>query len=465
MIHTLKNLVTRDSDSESVKIDKSILMFAVFFKSMGCIAWTVMYYCLGFTVAYKFPLFYFFVLVGATYFLYKTQRFDAALYLYIFFILIIPFLLQVSMGGFLNSGAVILWSMLAPMGALFFKGPKHGVFWFLAFLFLCAVSVILPNVFGGAVKLSPLMVNLMFLMNIGVVCGFLFYTFVYFKQLTTRQNDQLKTNIKDIEQQKNTIVENQRQITDSINYAKRIQHAILPPLEQIKSHLPESFVLYKPKDIVAGDFYWFNEANGKILIAAADCTGHGVPGALTSMLCSEKLDAALKLNSQPGKLLSLVNEAVKESFKHSEAAVSGENEQIQDGMDIALCQIDTVTREVIYSGAHRPLWIVRKDAADLEEIKATKTSIGGYTPSGQVYTEHTFSLQKGDTIYLFTDGYADQDGGEKGKKLMTKRFKQMILEITKEEMYKQEELLSNQIESWKGTREQLDDILVIGARL
>lgn len=169
-----------------------------------------MYYCLGFTVSYKFPCFYFFVLLGATYFLYKTQKFDAALYIYIAFILIIPFLLQVSMGGFINSGAVILWSMLAPMGALFFKGPKNGLWWFAAFILLCVASAFTPNVFGGTVKLSDTIINMMFLMNIGVVCGFLFYTFVYFKSLTTKQNDQLKANIRNMEQQQKIIVENQR---------------------------------------------------------------------------------------------------------------------------------------------------------------------------------------------------------------------------------------------------------------
>ncbi|OFY68773.1 MAG: hypothetical protein A3G23_02985 [Bacteroidetes bacterium RIFCSPLOWO2_12_FULL_37_12] len=260
--------------------------------------------------------------------------------------------------------------------------------------------------------------------------------------------------------QKILIEDKQKQITESIVYAKRIQSAILPHRSIIWATLPHSFILYKPKDIVAGDFYWFNHQYDTALIAAADCTGHGVPGALTSMVCSEKLNYAVKQTHIPGEMLALANRLVKETFRHEERTSS-----IYEGMDIALCSINLKNYLVQYAGANRPLWILRKGTAEIEEFEPTKKTIGGDTEIEQYFATHTVQLKPGDTFYISSDGYADQDGGPKGKRIMRNNFKKILSGIQNLSMKEQKEYLDDYLERWRGEKIQVDDILVIGIRV
>jgi serine phosphatase RsbU (regulator of sigma subunit)/CheY-like chemotaxis protein len=263
-----------------------------------------------------------------------------------------------------------------------------------------------------------------------------------------------------IERSKLVAEEKNKSITDSINYAKRIQQAKLPKKEEIKSSL-DCFILFKPKDIVSGDFYFFHKGKKSVCIAAADCTGHGVPGALMSMIGSEKLNDAVQISSDPSEILNRLNRGIKTSLRQTESANS-----TKDGMDIAFCDIDVKSRIIKYAGANRPLWIIRNSIpAAVEEIKGTKKAIGGYTEDDQHFSNHEVQLQKGDSIYIFSDGYADTFGGEFGKKLMTRRFKEILLGIRDKSMAEQETYLDNFIENWKAGEEQVDDILVIGVRL
>lgn len=257
------------------------------------------------------------------------------------------------------------------------------------------------------------------------------------------------------------IAEKNKEITDSITYALRIQHAKLPKKEEIYSAFPNCFVLFKPKDIVSGDFYYFHKNEKSIFIASADCTGHGVPGAFMSMIGSEKLDDALAHSTNTSEILSLLNRGIKSSLKQSESDESA----TRDGMDIALCSLDTDTRIVKYAGANRPLWIIRNGQTAVEEIKATKKAIGGFTEDNQNFDTHEIKLQQGDTFYIFTDGYADQFSGQDGKKLMSKKFKEILVSIQSKTMQEQEKHLDNFVENWKAGTEQVDDILVIGVRL
>ena len=260
--------------------------------------------------------------------------------------------------------------------------------------------------------------------------------------------------------QKQIIEDKNKDITDSINYAKRIQQAKLPKKETIYTSLPNCFVLFKPKDIVSGDFYFFHKTEGSVFIASADCTGHGVPGALMSMIGSEKLDDALRQSNDPSEILRLLNTGIKNSLNQSDS-----DESTRDGMDIALCSIDVQNRIVKYAGANRPLWIIGKGQTSIEEIKATKKAIGGLTENTQHFDTHEIKLQPGDTFYIFTDGYADTFGGEEEKKLTTKRFKEILIDIQNETMEAQEKHLESFVENWKAETEPVDDILVIGVRL
>ena len=263
-----------------------------------------------------------------------------------------------------------------------------------------------------------------------------------------------------VEERTAELAQKNKDITASIQYAKRIQLAILPPVHQVKTHLPSSFILYKPKDIVSGDFYWFGEKNGKKIIAAVDCTGHGVPGAFMRMIGNNLLNQIIieKGITEPGEILNALNLGVQNSLKQ------GSNEiETSDGMDVALCTIDTTTREVKFAGAYRPMLIVSNGM--LEKVEGNKFPIGGKQMDNERnFRSHTRIMQPGDTIYLFSDGYADQFGGPKGKKFMVKRMDELILGMQQMDMNGQEKMMDETIEGWRGTYQQVDDILVIGIR-
>jgi serine phosphatase RsbU (regulator of sigma subunit) len=295
--------------------------------------------------------------------------------------------------------------------------------------------------------------------------------------------------------QKELVEEKNKEITDSIQYAKRIQNAILPPAKLVKEYLQESFILYKPKDIVAGDFYWMEspsptlpkgkgvsppsgESEGAIILfAAADCTGHGVPGAMVSVVCNNGLNRSVREYglTDPGEILNKTREIVIAEFEKSE-------DEVKDGMDIALCSLQGNTLK--YAGANNPLWIIRprhsaldaesqneetigqasNDDYELLETKANKQPIGKFDEL-LPYTTHTFELQKGDSIYIFSDGYVDQFGGKKGKKFKAAAFRTLLLSIQNKTMDKQQQIINTTFEDWKGNLEQIDDVCIIGVRI
>ncbi len=225
-----------------------------------------------------------------------------------------------------------------------------------------------------------------------IIVIYLFYTIIDFQFFWNRFT---KKQLNIIENLKKEIEEKNKEIIDSINYAKRIQQAKLPQKGEIYSSLPNSFILFKPKDIVSGDFYFFHKNNNSILIAAADCTGHGVPGALMSMIGSEQLNDAVWKSRDTSEILKHLNKGIKISLRQSE-----HDESTRDGMDIALCSVDTKKCIVNYAGANRPIWIIRNGQTEVEEIKPTKTAIGGLTEDNQHFDTHEIKLQQGDTFYI-----------------------------------------------------------------
>ncbi len=252
-----------------------------------------------------------------------------------------------------------------------------------------------------------------------------------------------------------------KHVTDSIKYAKRIQEAILPPDSLVKRVLPNSFVLYKPKDIVSGDFYWVDEKDGKTLFAAVDCTGHGVPGAFMSIVGYNILKHVVNNNkyNTPALVLDGLNEGVSETLHHGHEA-----SQAKDGMDLSFCSIDFKTLELQYAGAYNPLYIIRN--GKLMQIKGDKFPIGLFLGTEKKnFRNHIIQLQKGDSVYIFSDGYADQFGGPKGKKFMANHFRNVLLEVHQHPINKQKEILNKTIEEWRGALDQVDDILVIGLQI
>ena len=261
----------------------------------------------------------------------------------------------------------------------------------------------------------------------------------------------------EVEKQKEKVTELYKDLKDSINYAKRIQQSILPTDEQISGIFPNSFVFYRPKDIVSGDFYWFKQAGSKKLFAAIDCTGHGVPGAFMSLVGYNMLNQVTKV------FTALANPQQPQPCERRGTARQEGASELRDGMDLALCCFDENTLELDFAGAQNPLFLIRD--GELREIRGDKFAIGSFKYGQKEYTNHTVQLQQGDQVYLFSDGYADQFGGPRGKKFLKKRFRQLLLSIAELPMKEQRTELHKSWVQWKGTEEQVDDILVLGIRI
>ena len=287
--------------------------------------------------------------------------------------------------------------------------------------------------------------------GIGLLLVLLFAVFVVKRLQLTRKQKYI------IEHQKDLVEEKQKEILDSITYAKRLQEAILPPENAVKQLFPESFILYKPKDIVAGDFYWMEKVGDVVLIAVADCTGHGVPGAMVSVVCSNALNrAVLEFGiTDPGTILDKTRELVLETFAKSDT-------DVKDGMDISLASVNVKTGELKWAGANNPLWYI--EGGEFKEIIANKQPIGS-SVNPQPFTTHTLKLGKGDQFFLFTDGYADQFGGDKGKKFKSRPIKEMLLQNAALPANAQKEKLETIFTNWKTNIEQVDDVCILGVRL
>lgn len=252
-----------------------------------------------------------------------------------------------------------------------------------------------------------------------------------------------------------------KDITDSIRYAQRIQRAILPPDEMVKQALPNSFVFFRPKDIVSGDFYWVSQSNGTVLFSAVDCTGHGVPGAFMSIIGHNSLDKIVKELGmvKPADILDELNQSVSVTLRQK-----SETGTVKDGMDLALVAINAEEKKLHYAGAHNPLYIFRN--GELLETKADKFAIGSFIRGEKrKFTSHEFDIVEGDMVYIFSDGFPDQFGGEKGKKYKYRPFKEFLLSIHEKPMEEQLNLLEAEFVRWLGRLEQIDDVIIMGVRV
>lgn len=264
-----------------------------------------------------------------------------------------------------------------------------------------------------------------------------------------------------LEQKTKEIENNHKDITDSINYAKRIQRAVLPPEETIFRSVPLSFIFYKPKDIVSGDFFWFHEISlEEYILVCGDCTGHGVPGAFMTVIGSNLLNQTVIDNKifEPSNILLELDRQINFTLKQEKDRTIS----VQDGMDMTLIKVNKLKKEVVITSAKRPVVFIRNN--ELKEIKASKFSLGGMRSGQKVFDETTINYQEDDILYLFTDGYTDQFGGEKAKKFSSKRLKQLLLEIHKLPVNDQKTRLSTASHDWQGNLEQIDDILVMGIK-
>ena len=302
-------------------------------------------------------------------------------------------------------------------------------------------------------------------------------------ELLREQKHEIETQKEETEKQRDIILQQKEEMTDSIIYAKNIQRAVMPSDEFMKDMLPDYFMLFRPKDIVSGDFYWMKKIKNFLVIAIADCTGHGVPGAFMSMLGSLFLNESVTSRSldAPGLILDKLREKIKKSLHQS-----GKEGEAKDGMDMTLFIIDTETLEMQFSGAFNPVYVIRENIsqelidetekvkgmayykskivdtnAGVIELKGDRQPIAIYTYE-KPFNSYTIQLQKGDRVYSLSDGYPDQFGGEKGKKYKTRTLKDYLLTHYKEDMNKQESLLNQNFDTWKGELDQIDDVILFG---
>jgi len=280
------------------------------------------------------------------------------------------------------------------------------------------------------------------------------------EQIVKERTEEVVKQKDEIEKQRDEIADKNRSITDSIEYASRIQTAVLPSHEYAREILPEHFIFFRPRDIVSGDFYWMTQKDNLLVLIAADCTGHGVPGAFMSMLGVSFLNEIVNRHdiTSANAILNQLRTDVKKTLGQE-----GKEGEAKDGMDLALCIVDLEKLKLQYAGAYNPFYLYRNN--ELIEIKADRMPIGIYINEKETFSNHEIELQKGDVFYIFSDGFQDQFGGEDGSKFKTKNFKKLLLEIHQKPMEEQHKLLEETIDDWRGRWEQVDDIIVMGVRV
>lgn len=278
-------------------------------------------------------------------------------------------------------------------------------------------------------------------------------------QQTLVQNEKLNQKNKEVEIQKNKIKTTHEQVINSVSYAKYIQTAMFPKNNLFSNYFADYFILFKPRDIVSGDFYWAKKINNTLIYATADCTGHGVAGAMVSMLGMSLLNEVVSKpqNNTAARILDDLRNSIKASLKQKD-----EESINKDGMDIALCLVNLETKELQFAGAYNPLYIVR--AGKLIELKADRQPIAIHIKE-KAFTNHVFNLQKDDILYTFSDGFADQFNGKTQEKFKIKRFRELLLKNSKNTLNVQRHLLEQTLSSWQGKAVQVDDILVVGVKI
>lgn len=294
------------------------------------------------------------------------------------------------------------------------------------------------------------------LMRYFTIVPILLNTFLISKFVKARSEAEVQ-----IKNQKIKLESKNKDITDSINYARKIQHAVLPQEENIYRNIPLSFIVYKPRDIVSGDFFWFHEVDkDNYFMVCADCTGHGVPGAFMTVIGTTLLNQIIIENKlmSPSAILTELDKKINITLKQEqEGSIS-----VQDGMDLSLIKVDKAQKEFIFTSAKRPAIFIRN--REMQEFKGSKASLGGMRMGEKQFEEIKIKFLKDDIIYVFTDGYPDQFGGEKGKKYSSRRLKETLLDIHQCSMPEQKQKLESTIDNWKGTLEQVDDISIMGIR-
>lgn len=459
MIKQLVEKTFLPGDSDDEKLKKSTLLLMAFPFGVAGLFWGALYFMNGYVLPGFIPFCYGLLSIISIVHFIVFKKFRFFRFSQIFLILLLPFFLQISLGGFIPSSSVILWALISPLGALVFYDVKQSLYWFLAFVLLVITAFFLNDFVSGyfSRNIPENFIVALFIMNILGISGIIYLMQFYF---VGRQSELKKA----VEQKNTEITEKNKEITDSINYAKRIQNTLLAQQDMLKKNLGDFFILFMPKDIVSGDFYWASlkqeaaaggsSSKESFYLAVCDSTGHGVPGAFMSLLNISFLNEAINERNlkQPNEVCGYVRNKLVESISQDGG---------KDGMDGVLISLDTEKKTMSYAAAHNAPVMIRKNT--LIELEADKMPIGK-SEHEKEFKHCEISLERGDMIYLFTDGYADQFGGPRGKKFKYKQMTELMMAIHQKPLPEQKNILAKTIENWKGDMEQTDDILILGFR-
>lgn len=367
-------------------------------------------------------------------------------------------------GGGLLRGIDVLWIVLASILSFILLGRKLGLYFFMinSILIIWSTLIFLGFIPSHQIDIFEPYQSLFINPNIISAIVPLFtigYTLYTFLKAQEKAQKLLSLQKLDLRKKRKEVEIVQKETEDSIYYAKRIQSAILTPSRVIKKSLDKSFVLYKPKDIVSGDFYWVQKLNDIVFFAVADCTGHGVPGAMVSVICTNALNRAIKEFDliDPAEILDKTRILIINKFNKG-------SEEIKDGMDISLCALNTKNNTLCWAGANNPLWIIRNQTKNIEITAPNKQPVGEHSFK-EPFISHDIQLYKNDMIYIATDGFVDQFGGIQGKKYKRAQLKKKLIELSEKPINLQHELLNLEFEKWKGDLAQLDDVCIMGVRV
>lgn len=492
LIQILIQIGIQNTDSDQLKFQKKFHSSLGILMGLGGLLFGGVCAVLHLYVASYIPFIYVVLLAFNFIYYYLFENFRVASFIQIFLTILVPLSFYLTFGHKIPGGMIVLWILLPLVYSIVVSGLKNTVKWFIFVSIFYLLSVFFgDNITPASIDVKQYIVNLFFDLNAIMISGILIGIIIFFVRNRERENDklqkltaslekivekrtfQLKENVEElkateeeliqnneelialnenIEQQKRKIEEIHDDLNESIIVAKTIQEALLTKKELFDSYLDNYFILYEPKDQVSGDFYYFNKSENKLTFTVADCTGHGVPGGFLTALSISYLHDIITRNDidKPAQALELLRS------RFIELGLG-----MHFGLDMALCIIDTQTNVIHYSGAYNPLIIIRDNK--LMEFKGNRIPVSFYIIE-EDFRNHEIELKNNDIIYLFSDGFIDQFGGDHNRKFSSKRFKELLLEIHKKPMFLQKEIILNTLFNWKKGSEQIDDITILSIK-
>lgn len=491
-INFLPSIGVLPEDPPALQLRKKFMNSMALLMSNGGILWGGISLYFNLLLPAIIPLSYT-VLTGVNlFYFHKSKNFKVYRLLQVLMSLALPFLFQWSLGGLIDSGAMMLWSFLALVGSMSVQDVRQSIYWLIVYLVLVIFSGFVDSwVVDYSINLPKSILIWFFVINIAFISAVIFGLMLYYidsrikagtelevlnatleEKVKTRtnelqemndvlnnMNDELWTTINQVEEQSKVIELKNKNITDSLNYARRIQRAILSNSDQVCQKLKEYFIFFRPRDIVSGDFYWFHCDNDYFIAAAVDCTGHGVPGAFMSLIGDSLLNQIIldKHVFDPGLILKNMDEGVARALKYEE-------NNRRDGMDMAIIVLNKHNNEVRFAGAKSSLVYIQDEAVNT--IKGESYPIGGgLSKIEKTFNTQTITVKSDAMLYMYTDGFVDQVGGSSNRKYLNNRFREFLLTQYTYTAQKQLENIEKEFDSWKGLLSQVDDVLVLGIRI